>query len=129
MARATQFSVALENKPGTLDKLAKVLKKAKVNIEAISVADTVDTGLVRLVAKPAAKAKKALSRAKFSVMTQSVLVVKAPNEPGELASMTAKLAKAKVNINYVYGTAAGAGSSCTMVLSVNNLAAAERALR
>ncbi len=129
MARATQFCVNLENKPGMLAKLGAALQRAKVNIQAISVVDNVDCGMVRFVAAPAAKAKAALKRAKMPFCQQTVIAAKLPNLPGELAKASAKLARAKVNIHYVYGSTGVAGQSAMVVFSVDNLAKAATVLK
>jgi len=129
MRRGTQLSVCLENKPGQLAKLARVLARAKVNIEAISVVDSADCGLVRLVTSSNPKAKKALGRAGMSPCQQSVIILKLANQPGALAEVTQKLAAAKVNIDYVYGSATGAGKENMIVLGAHNVAKAARVLK
>ncbi len=111
MSKATQFCVALDNRPGMLAKLCGVLTRAKVNIEGISVADSADCCWVRLVAAPAAATKAALRRGRFNFCTQRVLTLKLSNRPGALEKVAAKLAKAGVNVNYVYGSTGGAPSS------------------
>lgn len=121
MARATQLSVSLENKPGQLAKLAGSLRRAKVNILAITVVDNTDTGLVRLVTDSGAKAARALTRAGMKPSRQSVLVLRLPNEPGALASTAATLAKAGVNISYAYGSVASRAKEGVVVLGVDNL--------
>ena len=128
MPRATQLSVTMENKPGQLAKIGAVLSRAKVNIEAISVVDSTEVGVVRLVTSSSAKAAAALKKAGMSAIQQPVLVVKLPNELGALASAAAKLAAARVNIEFVYGSAAGRGQMSTIVMGVSDIAKAARAL-
>jgi hypothetical protein len=127
MTKATQFCVGLSNAPGTLAKLCGTLNRAKVNIDALSVADTADCCWVRVVATPPATAKRALTKARFNFCTQPVLAVTVPNRRGELERLAGKLGKAGVNINYVYGSN-GPGASSTLVFSVDDLAAATRAV-
>ena len=127
MARATQFCVGLENKPGVLAKLCGSLKRAKVNIEAISVADNADCCFVRLVASPTAAARRALTRGRYNFCTQRVLTLHAVNEPGQLERIAARLARAKVNIDYVYATGAK-GADSLVVLGVSDLNRAARVL-
>jgi len=122
MPRGTQLTVVLENKPGQLARMSAVLSRAKVNILAISVVDSVDTGVVRLVVDSAAKAKQALARAKMSVTQQPVLTLSLPNQPGALQTAAAKLAAAGVNINYVYGSVTGKACEGLLVLGVDNMA-------
>jgi len=135
MARATQFCVNLSNQPGMLAKLCGTFKRAKVNIEAISVADNADCCCVRLIASPTAKAKAALTKGRYNFCTSRVLTLNAPNQPGALEKVAAKLAKARVNINYVYASTAPRsapattrGSSATIVLSVSDLNRAAKAI-
>jgi len=120
MAKATQFCIGLDNRPGMLAKLCATLKRAKVNIEAISVADSCDCCWVRLVASPSATAKKALTKARYNFCTQRVLIAKVENQPGALGTISEKLAKAGVNINYVYASTAK-GDTATLVMGVDNL--------
>jgi len=121
MPRGTQLTVVLENKPGQLAKLAAALKKAGVNIQAISVVDSVDTGVIRMVVDSPAKARQALTRAKITVTQQLVLIASLPNEPGALQSFAARLSAAGVNINYVYGSVTQTGAEGLIVLGVDKL--------
>jgi len=126
MARGTQLSVMLENKPGQLARIGAVLARAKVNIEAISVLDSAEVGVVRVVTSASAKARAALQRAGMTVAQHPVLVLKLANEPGALASAGKKLADAGVNIEFVYGSAAGAGAMSTIVIGVSDIQKAAR---
>ncbi len=128
MARATQFCVGLDNKPGTLAGLCGALKRGKVNIVAISVSDSADCCWVRLVASPVAAARAALTKGRFNFCMQRVLVLRVAHRPGVMQGIAAKLAKAGVNINYVYGSNAE-GPSSTLVLSTGNLDRAAKALK
>ncbi|MBM3476916.1 MAG: ACT domain-containing protein [Armatimonadetes bacterium] len=127
MPRGTQLTVVLENKPGQLAKMAAALKKAKVNIQAISVVDSVDTGVIRMVVDSPAKAKQALAQAKITVTQQLVLVVDLCNEPGALQGLAAKLSAADVNINYIYGSVTKTGAEGRLVLGVDKLGQALKA--
>jgi hypothetical protein len=126
MPRGTQLSVTMDNKPGQLAKLGATLARAKVNIEAISVLDSAEVGVIRLVTSSNAKALAALKKAGMAVVQHPVLVLKLPNEPGALGAATSKLAAAKVNIEFVYGSAAGAGEKSTVVMGVSDIARAVR---
>lgn len=134
METAVQFSIGLDNTAGTLAQLCATLRKAKVNIEAISVSDNTDCGWVRIVATPAPKARAALAKGKYLVCAQRVLVLRAANRPGELERIARHLAKAGVNVNYVYGSAAGGGTGGTgakppaLVLGVSDVDRAVEAL-
>ena len=122
-----QFTLYLENKPGALSNVAKRLAAAEVNIEGISISESTDVGLVQIVTGNAAKTKKVLSSARVAFTVQDIALLSLHNSPGALADVAAKLDKAGVNINYVYG--AGTPSSrFVLVLNVSDLDAASEAL-
>ncbi len=127
MPRAVQFSVALDNTAGTLGKLCALMRRARVNIEAIAVNDNTDCGWVRLVAAPAPRARAALARGRYTVCAQLVLTVPLENRPGELERVAGRLSKAGVNIDYVYGSTPR-GAASTLVLGVSDVDAAASAL-
>jgi hypothetical protein len=110
-----------------MEVLEPELKKAGVNIIAISVVDSVDTGVIRMVVDSPAKARQALTRAKITVTQQLVLVVDLPNEPGALQGLAAKLSAAGVNINYIYGSVTKKGAEGLLVLGVDKLGQALKA--
>ena len=126
MARGTQLSVALENKPGQLAKMAAAIARAKVNIQAISVVDATEVGVVRLVTSSNAKARAALKKAGMMVAQNPVIIGKLANEPGALAAAARKMTAARVNIEYVYGSAARAGQPSTIVFGVSDITRAAR---
>jgi hypothetical protein len=99
-----QFTLYLENRLGILARLTTRLAKAKINVEGISVAESTDVGLVQMVVSNAEATKKILDKEKIAFTTQSVAVVHLENKPGALAMISSKLAKAGININYVYAT-------------------------
>jgi len=116
MKRAKQLTVALPNRPGMLAELCGCLAEAGVNIRAISVADATEACLVRLVADNPSAAKKALAEKGMTACETSVRLVELPDKVGALAEMATRLARRKVNINYVYGSAAtGRGKSILIV--------------
>ena len=128
MPRATQLTVCLENKPGQAAKLGGALRRAKVNILALSVVDNTDTGLVRLVTDNSAKAARALARAGMKPTRQLVLALDLPNEAGALGDASARLAKAGVNINYAYGSVSARAKAGMVVFGVDDLRKALRAV-
>jgi len=104
MRKATEICVGLDNSPGTLGRLCTALRKAKVNVEAISVLENSECCWVRMVVTPTATAKRVLTRGRYHFCTTTVLVVMAHNEPGQLAGITSRLGKAGVNIQYLYAS-------------------------
>ena len=99
-----QLSIFLENKPGVLAEVCKTLGAHDINIRGLSVSDTVDYAVVRLIVDDAQKAIHILGEHGALVVETDVLAVKMANEPGELAKLAADLARANVNIEYAYGT-------------------------
>jgi hypothetical protein len=123
----TQFTLYLENKPGALAQATKLLAAAKVNIEGISVAETTDVGLVQVVVDNAPVARKALQRGNVAFTVQEVAVLQLANVPGALARAAAKLAKAGINIHYLYSTTGEASDAkTTVVISGNDLTRIEK---
>jgi hypothetical protein len=122
-----QFTLYLENRPGMLASVTKALAAAKINIEGISVAETTDVGLVQVVVNNAPAAGKVLKRAGVPFTVQDVAVLTLPNRIGALADVAAKLAKAGININYLYCTTPDEhrAEPC-VVVSGDNLARIEK---
>ena len=101
--KATQISVFLENRPGRLRKLLKVLAEAEVNLRGLSLADTADFGIARLIVVDVESAVDAIRAAGLTVSTSDVLRVEVPDTPGALAnSVIGPLADAGINVQYLY---------------------------
>jgi len=128
MEKAIQLSVAMENVPGQLGRLCRVLTQANVNIRGISVSDAADISTIRLIVSNPAAAKKALREAGLGFVTQEVLVVDLEDKPGALEQLAVRLGEAGVNVNYVYGTADGGGGHARMVLRVSDVDRARQTL-
>ncbi|MCK5849512.1 MAG: ACT domain-containing protein [Kiritimatiellae bacterium] len=124
-----QFTLYLDNKPGSLAAITKKLATAKVNIEGISVSETTDVGLVQIIVNKAAATKKVLNTAKVPFSVQDVSVLSLKNKPGALCELITLLAKQKVNISYVYATSCEClkDCSCRVVISAPNLKKVEKA--
>jgi len=129
MEKATQLSVALENVPGQLSRLCRVMAQAKVNIRGISVSDSADISTIRLVASDPAAAKNALREAGLSFVSQEVLVVELEDKPGALEEVAARLGDAGLNVLYIYGTGDVVGGKARLVIRVDDVNRARQALR
>lgn len=125
--RAKQFTVFLPNKPGVAAKFLGTL--GRTNVTAVSVLDSIDGCTVRLVASNATQAARLLSKAKVCCTTQDVLVVDMPNLPGVLKKICGKLGRARVNIDYMYGSAGAKASEAPVVLRVSSIPKAMAALK
>lgn len=125
-----QFTLYLQNRPGELAAATKLLADAKVNIDAMSVSASTDVGLVQLVVSNVRQTKAVLNDAAIPYSVQDVAVVSMQNEPGALYKLVSKLARAKVNVSYVYATACSHNSDCMtrIVISAPELKKVEKVL-
>lgn len=105
MPIAKQLSVFMENKPGRLSGICSTLGDAGVNIYAMSVHDTVDHAIVRLVVDNPTKALLLLEEEGVYIVTQDVVVLEIENKPGVISAIAKKLFHADTNIEYAYCTA------------------------
>lgn len=120
-----QISVFVENKAGTMSEVLTELKNKGINLRALSLADTADFGIIRLIVKEPYKVEEVLRAAEFAVKTTPVLAIKIPDDPGGLFEQVQKLSSAGINIEYMYGFAANGGSEARVVLKVDDLERAE----
>jgi hypothetical protein len=120
-----QISVFVENKPGTMGEVLTVLKDKSINLRALSLADTADFGIIRLIVKEPEKVGALLREAGFTVKTTPVLAIKVPDDPGGLFEQVQKLSSAGINIEYMYAFAANGGSEARVVLKVDDLERSE----
>ena len=100
-----QVSVFLENKPGTLNKLTKVLAENKVNIRALSLAETSEFGIVRMLVNDVFQATNILKENNFVAILTPVLAYGIADKAGDLNSLLKKFTEADVNIEYMYAFA------------------------
>lgn len=125
---SAQIVVFLENRPGALAELCDVLADAEINIEALLLEGSVDFGNIRLHVSAPRKAEKALRDAGYQFRIAEALILKLSNEPGALADATKKLAKAKVNIEALFGTTAPGSDEAEFVLMVSDVEKARKVL-
>ena len=100
--KVEQISVFLENKSGRLAEVMRVLGSAGINIRALSIADTSDFGILRIIVNDKEKALKALKEKEFTVSKTEVVAVEVPDKPGGLAHILDLLDKQSVNVEYMY---------------------------
>jgi hypothetical protein len=126
---ATQLALFLSNKPGALAKVCEELAKAEINIHALSISDTVDHSIVRMVVSDATKALMLLGEGGMIALEAEVLMIESDNEPGTLAAITEHLAKAGVNIEYAYLATSVRSKTGLMILRPSNIESAQAVLR
>ena len=124
-----QISVFLHNKPGQLSAICRALADADINIAALSLADTSDFGIVRLIVDDHEKAKAVLAEKGNMCNVREVVAVCVPDRPGGMAEVMAALDKAGVNIEYSYAFAFHRGEKAVLVFRFSDNAKAESALR
>ena len=116
MEIAHQLSLFLANKPGTLADVCDELAKHNVNILALTISDSVDHAVVRMVLDDNKKALQVFGERGVLAVESKVLMIENNNKPGSLAKIAARLAKAKINIEYAYlATSPGAKTGLLIV--------------
>ena len=100
-----QVSVFLENKPGTLNRMTEVLATNKINIRALSLADTSEFGIVRMIVNDVFEAVSVLKENNFVAILTPVLAYGIADKAGDLNSLLKKFTEADVNIEYMYAFA------------------------
>jgi hypothetical protein len=127
MAKIKQFTIAVENRPGAVAEVARVLGSAKVNILALLGTAQGTGGTIQLVAEDARRAKKALDEAKISYQETAAEEYELPHKAGALAECLQKLAARGVNLNSIHATAAKGGRKAVVVYTVQAEAKAVQA--
>jgi hypothetical protein len=125
----TQLAVFLENRPGALVRVCQALAKAGINIHALTVSDTVDHSVVRMVVSDPTKALMLLGERGVLALENDVLLIDAPNELGVLGKIADCLARAEVNIEYAYFASSASAPKGPIVLRPSDVEKAQRALR
>jgi len=125
---AIQISVFLENKSGRLAEVTQALAKANVNIRALSLAETIDYGVLRLIVNRPQEASEALTSAGFIVTETDVVAAEMPDRPGALAALVEVLTRQRLNIEYCYAFVAKRGDNAVVIFRVDDAQAALSAL-
>lgn len=123
-----QISLFMENKPGRLAAACKILRDAKINIFTLSLADTQQFGIVRLIVEEWERAKTVLEEAHFAVNVHDVIAASVRDEPGGMAEILDIVDAAGVNIEYMYAFTARHGEEAVLIFRFNDTMKAEEAL-
>jgi len=115
-----QLSVFLANKPGTLASLCKVLAQSGINIIAMTIVDSVDHAVVRMVVSDHRAAVHLFGERGTLALESEVVLMEVENKPGGLTKIASKLAKAKINIEYAYCTVTEGQAAGHLVLKTAN---------
>ena len=114
-----QLSIFLENKTGRINEVAKILGDNGINMQAFSMAETADFGLLRLIVPDVDRAVQVLRAENIAVMVTDVLCLNCPNVPGSLSGVLERLASNNVFIEYMY--AYSDGDSANVIIRPNNI--------
>jgi hypothetical protein len=123
-----QLALFLDNRPGTLARLCDALGKEKINIYAISISDTVDHSVIRLVVSDPDRAQALFEDHHVLVVDDDVLMIEGDNKPGSLARIAHKLADKSINIEYAYCATSPSAKKGLLVLRVSDTAKALKVL-
>ena len=124
-----QISVFMENKPGTMVSVTEALGKASIDIRALSLADTQDFGILRMIVDDTEKAKTALSEIGCMSYVTDVIAAVVPDEPGAMTDILLKVAETGLNIEYMYAFVSPKNKKAYIVLRIKDIAAAADALK
>ncbi|BBD07858.1 ACT domain-containing protein [Desulfovibrio ferrophilus] len=113
--KVDQISIFLENRAGRLGEVTRVLAESGVNIRALSLADTSDFGILRLIVSDFDKAKAVLKENGFTVGRTTVVAVEVPDTPGGLHSILGMLSENSVNVEYMYAFVQQSGKNAIMI--------------
>ncbi|MCK5404926.1 MAG: ACT domain-containing protein [Desulfobulbaceae bacterium] len=119
-----QIAVFLENKTGRLAEITGVLAESGINIRALSLADTADFGILRIIVNDTPKAQEVLKAKGFTVGRTEVLVIEVPDRPGGLASVLSVVKEADLNIEYMYAFPLKVGETGLIIFRFDELATA-----
>lgn len=124
--RLKQISVFLENTPGHLEKICRILADVNVNLETITIAETKDYGIVRAIVDAPEKAVNALKENGFFAKLIDVLAIEVDDKPGALLSILKRTSDSGLNIEYMYALTRPSNDKPVMVMSFKDIDAAEK---
>ena len=124
-----QISIFLQNKPGQLSQICRDLADAGVNITTLSLADTTDFGIVRMIVDDHEKAQATLTAKGHAAKVSEVVAVCVPDRPGGMAEVMSALDGAGANVEYSYAFAFHKGEKAVLVFRFTDNAKAEAALK
>ncbi|HHW32437.1 MAG TPA: ACT domain-containing protein [Clostridiaceae bacterium] len=115
-----QISIFLENKSGRLAEVTKILGDNNIDISALSIADTTDFGILRIIVNDPEKAEEILTANGYAVSSTSVIAIAVPDEPGGLAKALEVIASHNIGIEYMYAFVGKCTNEAMVILRVEN---------
>ena len=119
--RVKQVSVFLENRAGRLDEVAEMLGKHAINIRALSLADTSDFGILRLIVNKPDQARDVLHDAGFTTRFTEVVAVEVPDQPGGLGHVLRIFSECGLNVEYLYAFVEKRGGGAVVIVRVEEI--------
>ncbi len=119
--RVEQIAVFLENKSGRLAEITRILAENDINIRALSVADTADFGILRLIVDKVDRAKEVLRAGGFTVGKTNVVAVEVPDRSGGLASVLKVVTVAGLNVEYMYAFVNKSGANAVLIFRFDEM--------
>jgi hypothetical protein len=126
--KVEQLSVFLENKSGRLADATDVLARNGINIRALSLADTADFGILRLIVDDSEKARMVLKEDGFTAAVTEVLAIEVPDKPGGLSGILKQFSAAGINVEYLYAFVARSRENAIIICRFENIDGARAAL-
>lgn len=118
----------MDNKPGQLSGVMVIIKESGINVRALSLADTKDFGILRIIVHDTEKAVDALKDAGYAVTVNEIVAITIPDSPGQLSRVLEILGKDNVNLEYLYAFTGASDRAVSFVLRVNDNDAAAASL-
>jgi hypothetical protein len=118
--KVEQISIFLENKPGSLEHATRILQEADINIRTLSLAETTDFGILRLIVNDVEKANKVMKENGFRVNKTVVVAVEVPDRPGGLHSIMKVLSQEGINVEYLYAFVEKSGENAVIIFRFDN---------
>ncbi len=113
--KVKQISIFLENRAGRLNSVVSYLGEANVNIRALSLADTSDFGILRMIVDQPERAQKVLADKEFTYSLTDVIAVEVPDKPGGLGRVLAALERDGINVEYMYAFVEKSGDAAVII--------------
>jgi len=113
--KVEQISIFIDNKSGRLAEITRILGDAGINIRALSLADTSDFGILRLIVDNVETAKAVLKEKGFTVSKTEVVAVEVPDRPGGLSSLLQTLDANQINVEYMYAFVERCGGNAVII--------------
>jgi hypothetical protein len=129
MEKVKQISVLLENRPGSLARLSRLIADQEINVEGLMIAEAVGEGMVRLIPDDSNRLVRLLKQQRFRFVTDEVIGIDLSNRPGALAEASERLGQAGVNIVYAYATGMPGSRKVMAIVKTSDQKKALQALR